>query len=288
MKQRIITAIFFLAVMALILVPGMWIPGITFILFPVLAWSMSYELNLIGEKSVAAIKLIRYLAASAFIPGAVVLIFRFNTEQRFLLREPYMWWTLALFMILLIAQLFVPLLKRGPEVFNTVVKEVAGTVYIFFPLLLGATLLLTVRHGIYWLYLAIVTPWISDTLAYFTGVAFGKRKLIPRLSPNKTVAGFLGGSISTAILYGVLALLAKQPLQLEARKVVLFAVFALIGFVIGIISQFGDWTASALKRSAGIKDFSRLLPGHGGILDRFDSFLFTVPAVFVLAVTLHF
>ena len=114
-----------------------------------------------------------------------------------------------------------------------------------------------------------VFAWVTDTFAYFAGRFFGKHKLAPHLSPKKTVEGSIGGivfAILGCMLYGFIVSFATD---LEARYLVL----ALLGFVLSIISQIGDLWASLIKREHGIKDYSQMLPGHGGVMDRFDSIL---------------
>ena len=124
-------------------------------------------------------------------------------------------------------------------------------------------------NGAYIFGLVFVTAWMSDVFAYFTGRLLGKHKLAPRLSPKKTVEGSIGGIIFAVLgclLYG---LIIDSATDLEAK----YAVLALIGFVLSVISQIGDIWASLIKREHGIKDYSSMLPGHGGVMDRFDSIL---------------
>ncbi len=109
--------------------------------------------------------------------------------------------------------------------------------------------------------------WVTDTFAYFTGRLFGKHKLIPAVSPKKTVEGAIGGAVCcalVAVLYGFLT-----NLWFEASPN--YIVLAVSGLVIAVVSQIGDLAMSAIKRQYGIKDYGKLLPGHGGLLDRFDS-----------------
>ena len=109
--------------------------------------------------------------------------------------------------------------------------------------------------------------WVTDTFAYFTGRLFGKHKLIPAVSPKKTVEGAIGGAVCcalVAVLYGYLT-----NLWFDASPN--YVVLALAGLLIAVVSQIGDLTMSAIKRQYGIKDFGKMLPGHGGLLDRFDS-----------------
>ena len=112
-----------------------------------------------------------------------------------------------------------------------------------------------------------VFGWVTDTFAYFTGRFFGKHKLIPAVSPKKTVEGAIGGAVCCAIvavLYGVLT-----SVCFDASPN--YLVLGLCGLVIAVVSQIGDLAMSAIKRQYGIKDYGKLLPGHGGLLDRFDS-----------------
>ena len=114
---------------------------------------------------------------------------------------------------------------------------------------------------------------VNDVGAYFVGRAVGTHKLAPTISPGKTVEGGLGGMVSSVILMGLIASLYSQYAGVEIRYGWLF----LYLFLASIVGQFGDLAMSTIKRTVGIKDFSRVLPGHGGILDRFDSFLFAAP-----------
>jgi phosphatidate cytidylyltransferase len=128
-------------------------------------------------------------------------------------------------------------------------------------------------HGAAILFAPIVLTWASDTFAYFVGRAVGRRKLIPAVSPGKTVEGALGalvGAVLVGIGYGYL--LRQFPTYRIG-----FAEAALFGLLVSIAAQLGDLAESLFKRDAGVKDSGRLLPGHGGAFDRFDSLLFTLP-----------
>ena len=124
-------------------------------------------------------------------------------------------------------------------------------------------------NGKYIFGLVFIAAWMCDVFAYFTGRMFGKHKLAPHLSPKKTVEGSVGGilfAVIGCVLYG---LIIEKVTGLNARYVVL----ALLGLVLSIISQVGDLFASLIKREHGVKDYSQMLPGHGGVMDRFDSIL---------------
>jgi phosphatidate cytidylyltransferase len=127
--------------------------------------------------------------------------------------------------------------------------------------------------GAWVLFLVMAATWSADTGAYFTGRAFGRRLLAPGISPGKTVEGTLGGllgAVVVAALLGTQILGLRFPLSLE------------LGALIGVLAPVGDLCESALKRELGIKDFGSLMPGHGGLLDRFDSLLMTAPVVYTV------
>ena len=133
-------------------------------------------------------------------------------------------------------------------------------------------------NGVYIFGLVFVAAWMCDIFAYFTGRFFGKHKLAPNLSPKKTVEGSIGGvlfAILGCMLYGFIV---ERVSGLSARYLVL----ACLGFVLSIISQIGDLWASLIKREHNIKDYSSMLPGHGGVMDRFDSILAVAPVLLLL------
>ena len=133
-------------------------------------------------------------------------------------------------------------------------------------------------YGLACVILALSSAWIADTGAYFAGTFFGKHKLCPEISPKKTIEGFFGGIAADIIVMVAFALV--YCLITSARVHYLWLIFAAV--VCAVISVLGDLSASVLKRQQGIKDFGNIMPGHGGVMDRFDSVLFTVPAFYAL------
>jgi len=127
-------------------------------------------------------------------------------------------------------------------------------------------------YGLFFLLLAFILAWSTDVGGYFTGLLFGKHKLHKTLSPNKTVEGAFGGILLPAAVALVFSLLI--PFNIDPLKVIM------LGLLSGVLGQAGDLIASAIKRQANIKDFGNILPGHGGFLDRFDSFLVIIPLVY--------
>lgn len=163
------------------------------------------------------------------------------------------------------------LVCKFPEYgFTDIAATFGGAVYVGW-LLSHLIFVQKLPEGFHFVVLLLVATWSTDTAAYFVGMNLGRRKLAPVLSPKKTVEGAAGGvagSILAALLVGLLA----------PRMAVYH--YVILGLLVGIIGQVGDLFESALKRMAGIKDSGAIIPGHGGVLDRFDSLLFTGPAVY--------
>ena len=143
-------------------------------------------------------------------------------------------------------------------------------------MLAGLGFSMSLARGALWLVIVIGSTWLCDTTAYFVGSSFGRRKLMPRISPNKTWEGTVGG-VAAACVGGSLA----APLLGVALPAALG-----LGMTIGIAAVLGDLAESLIKRGAHVKDASSLIPGHGGLLDRLDSMLFTgVAAYYYLILT---
>ncbi|SET01412.1 phosphatidate cytidylyltransferase [[Clostridium] polysaccharolyticum] len=136
--------------------------------------------------------------------------------------------------------------------------------------------------GTYTVWLIFIAAWGSDTCAYCVGMLIGKHKLPSKLSPKKTIEGCAGGVIGAGLLGLLYAAVLKEKLMMDFTNP--HILFAVIGCCGSVIAQFGDLAASAIKRNHDIKDYGKLIPGHGGILDRFDSILFTAPVVYLLVV----
>ncbi len=136
------------------------------------------------------------------------------------------------------------------------------------------------RAGAFYLLMALGSAWWCDTGAYFTGRRFGRRKLAPNISPNKTVEGAIGGFVFAIVFNQLMALGFSFVMSLFGTPVsvnyLLLAVFTPVWAALGML---GDLSASVIKRQFGVKDYGDFMPGHGGIMDRFDSAMFTLPAV---------
>lgn len=289
LKTRVSTAVIFLLVMAAFLIPGYWLPWILLILFALIALIGGSEFS-------SAMRMAGYSHKPWIVPlCALISVFTPFISIGFARKEFVVWssgWpgmamliAILLLWLMVALALMIPLIRYGVQALTGALVSATGIIYISFPLVSAAAILYTLPAGWFWLLTAIAVPWISDTAAYFTGSFIGVHKIFPRISPNKTVEGFIGGLIGP-----VMAMMIWLPLVLAPRSehlvspstAVLLAYGVLFGLLLGLFSQLGDLFASALKRWAGVKDFGNILPGHGGILDRFDSTFFTLPLTLLL------
>ncbi len=138
-------------------------------------------------------------------------------------------------------------------------------------------------QGVFLVWLVFACSWGCDTCAYCVGMLLGKHKLAPVLSPKKSIEGAVGGVVGAALI-GALYALALQKFAPQTDANILS--YALICAVGAVVSQVGDLAASAIKRNHDVKDYGKLIPGHGGILDRFDSVIITAPIIYYMAVVL--
>ncbi|MDR1439899.1 MAG: phosphatidate cytidylyltransferase [Clostridiales bacterium] len=202
----------------------------------------------------------------------------------------------ALLYFALIAMFCLMIFRSSKYSVSDLSVTVLGSLYVcvlFWYLILVRNL----SGGEYIVWFVLLGAAATDTCAYFVGTALGRHKLIPEISPKKTVEGAVGGVVACALVFVLLGLLmdgagavagagagAAQAAQARAPSRVLAAAlkYAAQGTLSGVIAQIGDLAASCIKRFCGIKDFGRILPGHGGILDRLDSVLVLAPLIYII------
>lgn len=177
------------------------------------------------------------------------------------------WYMLWFFGVVLASLLY--LFNIEHRKLEDAMATITGIVYVVF-FSFHVTLVEQTQYGIL-IWLVVLTAFGTDIMAYFSGFLFGKHKLCPKISPKKTIEGSVGGTLGSVILCGLFGYFFAPEVLIHCL---------IIGVLGGIVSQFGDLTASIFKRKMGIKDYGNLIPGHGGILDRFDSVLFTGPMVY--------
>ena len=163
---------------------------------------------------------------------------------------------------------------------DEVIFSYAGTMLLTLSMSLFARLTCEGKYLSFWCVLTLAVPWMADSTAYFAGRYFGKRKLCPAISPKKTVEGAFGsvlGGIVGSMLLGLIFLLIYRGVSIN------FLSLLLIGLINSMVSIIGDLVFSVVKRHCNIKDYGTIMPGHGGMLDRFDSVIFCIPVVYILS-----
>jgi len=182
----------------------------------------------------------------------------------FILKGWSIYYLIGTFYVLLVYSLFWIGSKKGAK-FNST----AFFAIVYAAILSFTSLVLRMRHGSFLLLNMFVVIWVADSAAYFVGSRFGKHKLMEKISPNKTVEGSIGSVLGAIAVQLLLAPLFKIGIS--------WPVAIFWGFAISVFAQVGDLIESMFKRSAGVKDSGNIMPGHGGVMDRLDSILFTAP-----------
>ena len=253
-KTRLLSGIV-LVILALFLI----ISGHEILLFATLAISCigMFELYRVFKMEKTVLAGVGYLAA---------IVYYCNLQWKFL---PDL---MILFMAFLILLMFVFVFAYPKFHADQVMAAFFGFFYVAV-MLSYVYQIRTLERGLYLAFLVFLCSWGCDTCAYCVGMLIGKHKMAPVLSPKKSIEGAVGGVVGAALL-GVIYAVATHGAMLE---------YAVICGVGALISMVGDLAASAIKRNQGIKDYGKLIPGHGGILHRFDSVIFTAPVIYYLA-----
>ena len=241
----------------LLMVAPKWLAAVLFgVMMAIAAYELLYRTRLVHHS-----RLVLYSAMMAF---AVVLWSYFGAMQAYLLLG------LLVFVMLLFMEMMMDHVKVHLESLGLCL--VGG---FLIPYLLSALIrILAMRYGRYVILIPFVVAFLSDSGAYFVGLKFGKHKLSPVVSPNKTIEGAIGGvvtAMASMVIYALVLDLLPVGIQVNYALAVLYGLF---GSLAGI---FGDLCFSVIKRQTGIKDYGDLFPGHGGILDRFDSLVTVAP-----------
>ena len=196
--------------------------------------------------------------------------------------DTFAWATASIGIIFIIAlHMITVVAKHGKRNYKDILSNGFLTMYIVISM--GCVWLTKETFDTATMLLTFICAWSCDTFAYFTGRFLGKHKLIPHVSPNKTVEGSVGGVVGAMVICIVYLLIVKNVFDTNmlqwSNVVVEGAVYGLVG---GALSQLGDLIASAIKRDTEIKDFGWIFPGHGGFMDRFDSVMFIAPIMYIL------
>ncbi len=180
----------------------------------------------------------------------------------------------AFFVLMLTSAVF----SKGEYSISDASRSAVMTVYVTFGFSAFILLRSVKGSGLVLFLLAFFIPWVCDAMAYFVGMSMGKHKLIPDVSPKKTVEGAIGGTVGVVLLTAVFCVV----MQLGFDKTPNYPLLLLLALVGGIIGQCGDLIASLLKREFGIKDYGKIFPGHGGVMDRFDSNIAVATFIYIV------
>ncbi len=269
MKTRVISGIIIGIVLAAVLIPGGYVLAATLLAVSFISYYELTRATGVHEEG----KRFNILEVCGYLSIVVHYI------QMMVVKDYSYYIFSVMFAFFLIMACYVITFPR----FTATQAMTAFFCFVYAPVNMSFVYLLRIRtYGQYFAWIPFIA-WVCDTSAYFVGRAFGKRKLVPKLSPKKTVEGAIGGilgSVAVGLIFGYILYVR------ETHKLVTIAVLVIITFVGSIIAQLGDLLASGIKRDHNIKDYGNLIPGHGGIMDRFDSVIFVIPCIYFLAANL--
>lgn len=256
-KTRLISGILLVIAALLTIISGNYVLFVTLLCVSLLGMQELYKAMGVHKEQTEFLELAGYLGAILYYVSLLLGFERYGTMA---------------ILIALILIMFVFVFSYPKYNANQVMATFFGVVYVAVML---SFILLTrnLPDGKFIVWLIFLCSWGCDTCAYCVGMLIGKHKMAPVLSPKKSIEGAVGGVVGAALL-GVIYAVATHGAMLE---------YAVICGVGALISMVGDLAASAIKRNQGIKDYGKLIPGHGGILDRFDSVIFTAPVIYYLA-----
>ena len=273
MKNRVITSVAILAAMLTVVIFS------EFIVYPLalalLAIIATFEvLRVIGSHKISTLSIPAYLISAAF-PLTAYFVDSNNSLEFLLILA-------AAVFVYLVWLMGVSVFSKGKIAFSKVSETLVGVTYVAVSFT-SLSLIRYINHdfGVFLVVLVFVISWTCDTAAFAVGSLIGKHKLIPEISPKKTVEGAIGGVVFSALLCALYGL----GLDLFIEKIhVNYLYLILFGIILSVVSQLGDLIASLIKREYDVKDYGRIFPGHGGVLDRFDSVLAVSTILLILSI----
>ncbi len=272
MLTRIISGIFLVIILGVTMFCGGWVLFGAALFISVVGFYELIKATHVRpeEKKVCGVELVGYFGIIAYY---IVLLF--PQAKEFLM---------GVILLTIMAMMLIYVLAF-PKYNSTQVMAAAFS-FIYAPVLLSYIYRIRMmENGIFIVWLVFIASWVCDTCAYFFGVLFGKHKLAPVLSPKKSIEGSVGGIFGSAVV-GFLYAFVLYKLGVTFVEGDVLRAFPLIAAVGSVLSQIGDLAASGIKRNNDIKDYGNLIPGHGGIMDRFDSVIVTAPLIYYGAMLL--
>lgn len=280
MKVRIISGVTFALLMLLVVWLGGAVLAVAWCIVSVIAYiEMAHATNVseIDAQGKRKMNLIETISVAGIVIYYAVVYFTLNPLYEMLT-------IIFLLIFTMMVYVFAFPKYKAEQIMHSFFAVVYGPVMISFSLMTrmmdngtGESLY---NVGFFVAWMIFISAWASDTCAYFVGVIFGRHKLAPVLSPKKSIEGAVGGVLGAAIAGGIYGKIL-ETCGIFADGYIW--IFLLLGMCGSIVAQIGDLAASAIKRNFNIKDYGKCIPGHGGILDRFDSVIFTSPLIYVLA-----
>lgn len=260
-KTRLLSGIVLIAVLLLLIIPG----------GPILLAGMGiisiigmFELNRVFNVQKSPAGIVAYIFCA---------LYYLNLQFGFL-RE-----TIFLFIVFMIVELAIFVFSYPKYKADQIMAIFFGLFYVGVMLsFIYQTRMLT--KGAFVVWLIFFCSWGADTCAYCVGMLCGKHKMSPKLSPKKSIEGAVGGIVGSAVLAAIYLIIVHSWMDIVWVDIVILAVIVAIAAFVSII---GDLAASAIKRNYDIKDYGKLIPGHGGVLDRFDSVIITAPIIYLLS-----
>lgn len=269
MKTRVISGIVIAIILAAVLIPGGYVLALTLLAVSFISYYELSKATLVrgDSKGPSALEICGYLSIVVHYAQMVL----FNQYKFYVFALMF-----AFFLIMVCYVLSFPKYKSSQAI-------AAFFCFVYAPFNMSFVYLLRERpYGVYLAWLPFIA-WVCDTCAYFFGRAFGKHKLVPKLSPKKTIEGAIGGIFGSVVVGLIFAHILRMTVIDSTR---LYVIMAVIAFVSSIIAQVGDLLASGIKRDHDIKDYGNVIPGHGGIMDRFDSVIFVIPCIYFMVAVL--
>ncbi|MBO4681834.1 MAG: phosphatidate cytidylyltransferase [Clostridiales bacterium] len=285
MKQRTITGVIFALLFTAFFLPAYWFPITAVLMSLVVGSFVIYEL-------IKALKHGGYDPSTSLIVSGCTLSVLVLTGGYFLslsAESCLALYSMVIGMFSVACGILIPVARKNDAKALENGIATGGTIfYVTFPLFCLDCAMLFLPEGCngwYYMLIGLVAPWVSDVFAYLVGVTIGKHKIVPHISPKKSWEGCIGGAFFCAVgvmLYS--CLIIHRVDNIEMNIIAFGCLTFFMGLLVSVMSQLGDWFASVIKRHVGIKDYGTIFPGHGGMLDRFDSAFFTMPLGLLLAV----
>ena len=265
-KTRLISSIVLVVLALVVILTGGYLLAAVLLFLSLTAYRELMKACGLTEKGrPSGLEIIGYTGIVAYY---LVMVFTKQEEEMLLL----------VLIMILIAFMFLYVLTFPKFHADQIMSSFFNVVYA--PVMLSCIYLVrTLPYGNYSVWMIFISSWICDTCAYAVGIVIGKHKMVPKLSPKKSIEGAIGGVLGAAIVGGLYGYFVVEPVITEQNVTWVFVLISAAG---AVISQIGDLAATAIKRNHDIKDYGKLIPGHGGVMDRFDSVIFTAPMIYLL------